>query len=137
MAPATPLLPDHTCSDLAPQMHMTVEEDPYLNAYWGLGTFETISHQSVNLRIPAIQLEIPHTMRKELLTNEVLFKKFATALMHSYKYCVSNIKTIRKKPSTCGCNSVKHDEAFEAARQGVLRENGKPASKGVGKCMTH
>ena len=36
------------------QMPMTVEEEPYLNAYWGLSTFETISHQSINLRIPAV-----------------------------------------------------------------------------------
>lgn len=120
---------------------MTVEEDPYLNAYWGLGTFETISHQSVNLRMPAIQLEIPHTMRKELLMNEVLFKSFATALMQSYKYCVSSFKTVGKKPSMCGCSSVKHDEAFEVARQAVLRETGKPASKAVGEytpvCIKH
>ena len=39
-------------------MQMTVEEDPYLNAYWGQSTFETISHQSVNLRVPAIQVPL-------------------------------------------------------------------------------
>jgi hypothetical protein len=33
-----------------------VEDDPYLNAYWGGGTFETISHQFVNLRIPVCTL---------------------------------------------------------------------------------
>lgn len=114
------------------QMHMTVEEDPYLNAYWGSGTFETISHQSVNLRMPAIQLEIPHTMRKELLTNDVLFKKFATALMQSYKYCVSTFKRQDKKPVTCGCSSFSSVDAMENARQAVLRDNGRPASKSLG-----
>ena len=42
------------------QMQMTVEEDPYLNAYWGGATFETISHQSVNLRVPAVQVSVIH-----------------------------------------------------------------------------
>eukprot|EP00961_Rhodomonas_salina_P048724 653927-Rhodomonas_salina.4 len=61
-------------------MQMTVEDDPYLNAYWGGGTFETISHQSVNLRIPAIQLEVPLTMRRELMRNDQLFRYKSTRI---------------------------------------------------------
>uniref|UniRef100_A0A7S1HC96 Uncharacterized protein n=2 Tax=Hemiselmis andersenii TaxID=464988 RepID=A0A7S1HC96_HEMAN len=110
-------------------MHMTVEEDPYLNAYWGGSTFETISHQSVNMRVPAIQLEIPHTMRKELVSNEALFKKFATALLNSYKYCVSTFKSHTNKPSCCGCADFENVEGVESARSLILRKEGRPACK--------
>ena len=72
--------------------------------YWGGGTFETISHQSVNLRVPAIQLEIPLTMRKELVQNDVLFRKFAGAIFQSYLYCISNFKCMDKKPRYDHCS---------------------------------
>jgi hypothetical protein len=50
-----------------------VESDPFLHGYWGENCFHTISHQSVQLGIPAIQLEIPRTMRRELFKVYPLF----------------------------------------------------------------
>jgi len=105
------------------QMQMTVEDDPYLNAYWGGGTFETISHQSVNLRIPAIQLEVPLTMRRELMRNDQLFRRFAGAIYQSYKYMVSNFKCIESKPRVCGC--ALHLSAEQRANLRAMANNGR------------
>mmetsp|Transcript_15940 Transcript_15940/g.24827 ORF Transcript_15940/g.24827 Transcript_15940/m.24827 type:complete len:252 (+) Transcript_15940:357-1112(+) len=111
------------------QMQMTVEEDPYLNAYWGGSTFETISHQSVNLRIPAIQLELPLTMRKELVRNEELFRRFGEAILQSYKYMICTFKTQDNRKKVCGCAASPHQEKVTEAKKEIIRTSGAPASK--------
>mmetsp|Transcript_10303 Transcript_10303/g.34392 ORF Transcript_10303/g.34392 Transcript_10303/m.34392 type:complete len:388 (-) Transcript_10303:1005-2168(-) len=113
-------------------MPMTVEEDPYLNAYWGGSTFETISHQSVNLRIPAIQLEIPLTMRRELVRNDDLFGRFALAIFHSYKYMVSSFKSWEEdassSPPVCGCARHLTGERTAEIRSQLMQDS-EPACK--------
>eukprot|EP00455_Lapot_gusevi_P049562 TRINITY_DN7045_c0_g2_i3.p1 TRINITY_DN7045_c0_g2~~TRINITY_DN7045_c0_g2_i3.p1 ORF type:complete len:466 (-),score=123.88 TRINITY_DN7045_c0_g2_i3:101-1417(-) len=61
----------------------TVNNDPYLSALWG-GDCHTISHQSILLGIPALQLEIPRSLRADLISDANLFRKFAEAIVACY-----------------------------------------------------
>jgi hypothetical protein len=65
-----------------------VDDDPELHGYWGnadeVGMPTTISHQSVLLGIPAVQLEIPADMRKEFMTNDEMFDKVCKAVADCY-----------------------------------------------------
>ena len=66
------------------KMAPSVELDPRLHGYWGDDCEKTISHQSVEmLGVPALQLEIPFCMRKELVENDVFFKCFAQAIFEA------------------------------------------------------
>jgi hypothetical protein len=105
-------------------MSMTVEEDPYLNAYWGGSTFETISHQSVNLRMPAVQLEIPLTMRKELTRNDALIRSFAVAIVDTYRECVSRMTGHSRRPRICGCRRHLSEEQKAAVRMELAGSKG-------------
>jgi hypothetical protein len=73
------------------KMELTVELDPVLNGFWGSGTVMTISHQSVLLGIPALQLEIPYTLRQALMAkDQVLFDRFSRALFEVVDFVVAN-----------------------------------------------
>ena len=65
------------------QLRMGVEKDPSLRGYNNRG-FHTMAHQSVLLGVPAVQLELPRTVRKALLVENVLFDKFADAIAQTY-----------------------------------------------------
>mmetsp|Transcript_56641 Transcript_56641/g.91705 ORF Transcript_56641/g.91705 Transcript_56641/m.91705 type:complete len:106 (+) Transcript_56641:265-582(+) len=86
------------------------------------------------MRVPAIQLELPITMRKELMRNDELFKHFAGAVMHSYKYMVSSFKSWDSKPPICGCKKhLSEPKAHEIRRQ-AMQPNGEPYSKTLEEC---
>ena len=59
-----------------------------MNGYWGDNTYQTMAHQSTLLGIPSVQLEIPYTMRQELMANDRMMADFAAALFDVYKEVV-------------------------------------------------
>eukprot|EP01062_Namystynia_karyoxenos_P052880 TRINITY_DN4257_c1_g1_i2.p2 TRINITY_DN4257_c1_g1~~TRINITY_DN4257_c1_g1_i2.p2 ORF type:complete len:506 (+),score=157.20 TRINITY_DN4257_c1_g1_i2:63-1520(+) len=66
------------------QLPFAVQRDPELKGHNSRG-FHTMSHQSVLLGVPAVQLELPRTMRRALLVEHVLFDKFAAAIAAAYR----------------------------------------------------
>ena len=66
------------------QLKMVVERDPELRG-WNNRGFHTMAHQSVLLGVPAIQLELPKTVRRALLVEQVFFDKFAKAIANTYR----------------------------------------------------
>jgi hypothetical protein len=64
-----------------------VDRDPALSGLWG-GDRHTLSHQSVLRRVPAVQFEIPRTLRAALVTNDALFAAFADAIADTYRLVV-------------------------------------------------
>jgi len=71
------------------RMPFTVEVDPRLSGYWGSDTVMTMSHQAIAAGIPAVQLEVPYTMREQLMRNQPLFDRFATAIYSAYEEVVA------------------------------------------------
>eukprot|EP01043_Picozoa_sp_COSAG02_P011196 COSAG02_NODE_408_length_22892_cov_35.212785_22_plen_703_part_00 len=69
-----------------------VEVDPRLHGYWGSDTVMTMSHQAVAEGIAAIQLEIPYTMREQLMRDDMLFQRFAAAIYAAYDAIVATGK---------------------------------------------
>ena len=67
------------------RMPITIELDPLLSGYWGHYNESplTISHQSVLLGIPALQLEIPYSIRELLMADAKAFDAFAAALFEA------------------------------------------------------
>eukprot|EP01043_Picozoa_sp_COSAG02_P009798 COSAG02_NODE_336_length_24344_cov_63.239101_17_plen_669_part_00 len=74
------------------QLSFGVEVDPRLHGYWGTDTVMTMSHQAIAEGIAAIQLEIPYTMREQLMRDEGLFDRFATAIYAAYDAVVATEK---------------------------------------------
>lgn len=66
-----------------------VEINPALHGYRGEDTYTTLSHQSVLLGIPAVQLEIPLTMRKALVTSDTFLDQFANSVAQVYRESIS------------------------------------------------
>eukprot|EP01060_Flectonema_neradi_P008120 TRINITY_DN1579_c0_g1_i1.p1 TRINITY_DN1579_c0_g1~~TRINITY_DN1579_c0_g1_i1.p1 ORF type:complete len:406 (+),score=63.90 TRINITY_DN1579_c0_g1_i1:40-1218(+) len=66
------------------QLKMVVEREPELRG-WNNRGFHTMAHQSVLLGIPAIQLELPKTVRRALLVEQVLLDKFTKAIANTYR----------------------------------------------------
>ena len=66
------------------RMQPKCEHDPRLHGYWGNG-LHTISNQSVLMGIPAIQLEIPRSMREKMVKDDKLFQGFCQAIANGYK----------------------------------------------------
>eukprot|EP01063_Lacrimia_lanifica_P040899 TRINITY_DN9423_c0_g1_i1.p1 TRINITY_DN9423_c0_g1~~TRINITY_DN9423_c0_g1_i1.p1 ORF type:complete len:439 (+),score=153.72 TRINITY_DN9423_c0_g1_i1:113-1429(+) len=65
------------------QLKMGVERNPQLRGYNDRG-FHTMAHQSVLLGIPAVQLELPKTVRKALMIEHSFLDRFADALAATY-----------------------------------------------------
>ena len=65
------------------QLRMGVEREPVLRGYNTRG-FHTMAHQSVLLGIPALQLELPKTVRKALLVENLFFERFTDAIVGTY-----------------------------------------------------
>jgi len=65
----------------------TVNRSPQLCGLWGRNC-HTISHPSILLGTPALQLEIPRSLRYDLSRDEVLFDRFAQALATAYRIVV-------------------------------------------------
>ena len=67
---------------------MFVEVDPALSGYWGDETVSTISHQSVLMGIPAVQLEMPLRLREKLCFDDELVAMFAGTVATAYREVV-------------------------------------------------
>ncbi|KAF0984302.1 hypothetical protein FDP41_007479 [Naegleria fowleri] len=65
-----------------------VEKEPSQNGLRGENAPHTLSHQSVLLEIPAVQLEIPYDVRKELVENDAFLEEVAKAITECYKITV-------------------------------------------------
>jgi len=65
-----------------------VDPDPSLHGFWGYDTVTTISHQSVNLGVPAVQLEMPHRVREKVVFDSELARLFAESIATAYRDCV-------------------------------------------------
>ncbi|KAG2374735.1 hypothetical protein C9374_010479 [Naegleria lovaniensis] len=65
-----------------------IEKEPQQNGWRGENAPQTLSHQSVLLGIPAVQLEIPYDVRKELVENEAFLEEIAKAITECYKITV-------------------------------------------------
>ena len=63
------------------RMPFGVETSPLLHGYWGEDTVKTVSHQSVLDGMPALQLEIPYTMRSKLVSDDEFFAGWSEALL--------------------------------------------------------
>mmetsp|Transcript_9159 Transcript_9159/g.18338 ORF Transcript_9159/g.18338 Transcript_9159/m.18338 type:complete len:590 (-) Transcript_9159:29-1798(-) len=63
------------------RMPFGVETSPRLHGYWGEDTVKTVSHQSVLDGMPALQLEIPYTMRSKLVSDDEFFAGWSEALL--------------------------------------------------------
>ncbi len=62
-----------------------VDSDPELEGLWGEDLdIHTLSHQSVQLGIPAVQFEVPRRMRAALVTDTALFRDFVDAIATTY-----------------------------------------------------
>ena len=64
------------------RMPCTVETEPLLSGYWGHHSSAplTISHQAVLLGVPALQLEIPYSMREMLANDDSAFNALSNEL---------------------------------------------------------
>lgn len=69
-------------------MTFGVEAEPYLGGYWGDDT-HTFSHQAVVCGVPALQLEIPKSMRRALMSDDSLVDRFAAAICDAYATVVA------------------------------------------------
>jgi len=113
----------------------TVNRSPTLCGWWG-GDCHTISHQSVLLGTPALQLEIPRSLRADLVGSDQLFSRFAAAIATAFKEVIRplgptppalldprartrlaliypNSPDLNFQPPNCGqdCGPVKQDDA--------------------------
>lgn len=80
-------LRDTLCNELENALagtKYTVNREPELDGMWG-GDCYTMAHQSVCLGTPAIQLEIPRSLRADLTADDALFARFARAIAVAYK----------------------------------------------------
>ncbi|EFC39660.1 predicted protein [Naegleria gruberi] len=77
-----------TCNRTYSGMKLTIDSEPHLHGYWGENTVTTISHQSVMLGMPALQIEIPMEVRKDMISNEALLDELAKAIVETYKKSV-------------------------------------------------
>eukprot|EP01064_Diplonema_japonicum_P039013 TRINITY_DN966_c3_g1_i1.p1 TRINITY_DN966_c3_g1~~TRINITY_DN966_c3_g1_i1.p1 ORF type:complete len:399 (+),score=56.48 TRINITY_DN966_c3_g1_i1:69-1199(+) len=68
------------------RLRMGVESEPQLKGHNNRG-FHTTTHQSALLGIPALQLELPRTLRRALCIETHLFGKFVAAIANIYLRC--------------------------------------------------
>lgn len=66
-----------------------VDVDPALHGFWGENTVTTISHQTVQLGIPAVQFEMPPRLRERLVLDPALGTAFASAILDIYHNLVT------------------------------------------------
>ena len=74
----------HNESEAGKVKKYMVDSDPRLHGYWGEDMMTTMSHQSAMLGIPAVQLEIPFSLRNLLMTDNTLFDHFASAIQTAF-----------------------------------------------------
>jgi len=74
---------------------MTTDPNPKLHGFWGDRTFKTknpdpatMSHQSILLGIPAVQLEMPPALRRRLADDSELLRLFAETIYRAYSEVV-------------------------------------------------
>jgi len=71
------------------RLAVTVDPNPILHGYWGEDTVATMSHQTVCLGTPALQLELPYSVRELLMRDGALFDRFATAIFSTFEEAVA------------------------------------------------
>ena len=99
---------------------MLVEVDPALSGYWGDETVSTISHQSVLMGIPAVQLEMPLRLREKLCFDDELVAMFAGTVATAYREVV-----VPWWEASGGPENVK------LGRQRIMLDASLPAKQGV------
>lgn len=67
---------------------LVVEMQPTLNGYWGKQKLKTLSHQSVLLGVPALQLEAPPRLRERFIADAELQTSVAAALSQVFREVV-------------------------------------------------
>jgi gamma-glutamylcyclotransferase (GGCT)/AIG2-like uncharacterized protein YtfP len=65
-----------------------VDPEPYLHGLWGHDCEHTLSHQSVRLGIPAMQYEVPFTLRLEMMKDTTILERVAQAIVCTYQHIV-------------------------------------------------
>lgn len=58
--------------------------DGELVGKWTQGIMYTMTHQSVLLGIPAMQIELPRSIRALLIRDDLILRKFAEAILETY-----------------------------------------------------
>lgn len=99
---------------------INVDCHPTLHGYWGEGTVATLSHQSVSLGIPAVQLEMPPSLRGRLVEDVELARLFGSAISRIYRETITPWWTARimmSAPWPC-------DTTLSSALAARLQENG-------------
>merc|ERR1711865_63673 len=67
---------------------LVVEASPVLNGFWGKHKLKTLSHQSVLLGIPALQLEAPPWLRQRIISEPKLCTALAAAIAQAFQEVV-------------------------------------------------
>ena len=104
------------------RMNFGVEVDPRLSGYWGCDTLMTMSHQAVAEGIPAIQLEVPYSMRERLMSDDALFARFAAAIYGAYDAVVASARVASADGSVVGPEMEAAALSEDPAPQRIGRE---------------
>ena len=104
------------------RMNFGVEVDPRLSGYWGCDTVMTMSHQAVAEGIPAIQLEVPYSMRERLMSDDALFARFAAAIYGAYDAVVASARVASADGTVVGPAMEAAALAQDPAPQQIGRE---------------
>lgn len=68
--------------------HVVCNPDGELVGKWGKGNMHTMTHQSVLLGIPAMQIEFPRSLRNLLIKEKTLVTALATCILDTYEQFV-------------------------------------------------
>ena len=59
--------------------------DPVLHGWWGDDCETTMTHQAVLAGIPSLQLENPRSLRRKMMTDDELVRRYTAAIVEAYR----------------------------------------------------